>query len=71
MTDEMVISDRYRSPITARRRTDELGGVVLRDHRHALFLSESELDRLVAFVRDEPSKARLQRYTMAPKTGDE
>ena len=36
--------------------------------RGVLALSESELDRLVAFVRDEPVKARIRRYAMAPES---
>jgi hypothetical protein len=65
MTTETVttISDPYRAKITAARNLD--GGVLIRGPRSFLLLSETELDRLVAFVRDEPPKARLQRFPMA------
>lgn len=50
MTQTLVISDRFRSPISVRRRTDAEGGIVIRNHRHAMLLSRSELDRLIQFV---------------------
>jgi hypothetical protein len=65
MTDAVIISDRYRQPVTAQRHRD--GGVLLRTARSLIILSEAEFDRAVAFVRDEPVKARLQRFPMAPK----
>jgi len=52
-----VISDRYRVPVVAQRRTE--GGVVLRRGAHKLVLSNTELDRLVKFARTD---ARLQIY---------
>ncbi|WP_407689816.1 hypothetical protein [Mycobacterium sp. HUMS_1102779] len=61
MTETLVISDRFRSPISVRRRTDAEGGIVIRNHRHAMLLSRSELDRLIQFVHGP-----LQRY-VAPK----
>jgi hypothetical protein len=56
--DSVVISDAYRTPIVAQKRTDADGGVAIRGPKSVLILSDSELDRLVAFVRGEPPKAR-------------
>lgn len=64
-SDSLIISDPYRSPITAQKRQD--GGVVLRGSRSMMILSEAELDRVVEFVRDEPRLGQLQRYTMTPQ----
>jgi hypothetical protein len=65
MAGSIVISDPYRTPITAQRHRD--GGVVLRGPRSLLLLSDAELDRLVAFARDEPPRARIQRYAVQPE----
>ena len=63
VSDSLVISDRYRTPIVAQRHFDDPRGVVLRTHKSWLVLSGAEFDRLVGFVRNE---ATLQRYVMAP-----
>jgi hypothetical protein len=63
MGDAVKISDALRVPITAERRTN--GGVALRGHfRGVLALSESELDRLIGFVRsdDTPRLGRLESF---------
>jgi hypothetical protein len=52
--------DRLRTPITAQKR--DQGGVVLRGRRNFIALSESEFDRLTAFVRNE---AKLQRHPIS------
>jgi hypothetical protein len=57
-----VISDPLRVPVIAERR--EAGGIVIRRGGRYIALSEAELDRLVAFVRNEPPKARLQRFAI-------
>lgn len=58
MTEAAVISDPLRVPITAERRSD--GGVAVRGRfRSILALSATELDRLIAFARDEPPRARI------------
>ncbi len=68
MTDVVIVSDPLRVPITAERRTD--GGVAVRGHfRGVLVLSDTELDRLIAFARDEPPRARIQRFVMTPGHG--
>jgi hypothetical protein len=61
MTDTaVVISDPYRVPIMAERRRDGSGGVLLRRAPSTvLALGQDEFDRLVAFVRNEPT---IQRY---------
>jgi hypothetical protein len=60
MTDDtVVISDPCRQPIIAPRHRKG-DGVILRGAKTMLILSKAEFDRLVAFVRDEPVKARLQ-----------
>jgi hypothetical protein len=65
VSDSAIISDPYRSPIVAQKRTDSDGGVAIRGPRSGvLILSEPEVDRLVAFARDESRRARLQRYPM-------
>jgi hypothetical protein len=57
-----VISDPFREAIVVQRKTD---GVVLRKSKAWLLLSGAELDRLFAFVRNEPV---IQRYpVMAPE----
>lgn len=61
--ETLVISDRFRSPISVRRRTDAEGGIVIRNHRHGILLSRSELDRLIQFVH---GLGQLQRH-VAPK----
>lgn len=62
-----VISDEHRVPITADKQSD--GTVILRGPRSLLILSEAEMDRLVAFARDEPMKPRIQRYPVnAPES---
>lgn len=49
MGDSVVITDRYRVPVVAQKRTDTEKGIVLRGQfHHVLILSESELDRLVS-----------------------
>lgn len=69
-TDSVIITDQYRVPVIAQKRTDSETGVVLRGHfHHVLILSEAELDRLFAFVNDEPPRARIQRYVVnAPES---
>jgi hypothetical protein len=59
--DSAIISDRLRTPITAQKR--DQGGAVLRRHHNFIALSESEFDRLTAFVRNE---AKLQRHAISP-----
>jgi hypothetical protein len=54
--DSRVISDRWREPIVAQKKTD---GIVLRTSKAWLLLSGAELDRLFAFLRDKPT---IQRY---------
>lgn len=66
MTDSIIVTDRYRTPIVAEKR--DQGGVVLRGPRSWLALSANEFDRLVTFVRNEPT---IQRYVMTPQTGPE
>lgn len=63
--DSTITSDPLRVPITAQKKAQ--GGVILRGLKSILLLSQAELDRLVAFIRDEPLKARLQRYVIAPR----
>ncbi len=60
--DAVVISDPYRSPIPAQRKDG--GGVVIRTPKSALLLSESDMDRVIAFVGDEPRLGQLQRFQM-------
>lgn len=61
--DSAIISDPLRVPVIAQRRTDSEKGIVLRGHfHHVLILSEAEVDRLVGYARDEPPRARIQRY---------
>jgi hypothetical protein len=65
MTDVTIISDPARKPIVAQRHTGGAGGVALRGHFNGtLFLSGSEVERLVAFARaDEPPRlGKIQRY---------
>ncbi len=62
MNDSITISDRWRSPIVAQKRAD---GIVLRTSAAWLLLSSAELDRLFAFVRNEP---HIQHYAMAPES---
>lgn len=73
MADSLVVSDRYRVPIVAERHHDSSGGVILRRGNAFIILSESELDRLVSFARDEPAKVRVQRFPVvlkSPQTDD-
>jgi hypothetical protein len=58
------ISDQYRLPVVVSKRDD--GGIVIRCAAHTRLLHSTAEDRLVAFARDEPVKARLQRFPMAP-----
>lgn len=59
----VVISDPYRVPIIAQKRTDADKGVVLRGlFHHVVVLSDDELDRLISFARNEP---RIQRYPIS------
>jgi hypothetical protein len=61
--DSMVISDRWRTPITAQPQRD--GGIALRSGRSGLLiLSPAELQRLFKFAND---LGVLQRFPMAPK----
>ena len=65
----MVISDRWRTPVTAQRQRD--GGVVIRSGRSGLLiLSPAELERLFSYAND---LGVLKRFPMAPKgpQGDE
>jgi hypothetical protein len=66
VSDSIIVSDRYRTPVTAEKR--EAGGVVLRAARSWIALNEAELDRVVAFARNE---ARLQCFPAAPKSRPE
>ncbi|OBB86060.1 hypothetical protein A5781_06115 [Mycobacterium sp. 852002-30065_SCH5024008] len=47
--DSIIVTDRYRTPITAEKR--DRGGVVLRGPRSWIALSAVEFERLVEFVR--------------------
>jgi hypothetical protein len=57
-----VISDPLRTPVVAELR--EAGGIVIRRGGRYIALSETELDRLVTFVRNESPNARLQRFAI-------
>jgi hypothetical protein len=59
MTETLVISDRWRVPMTAQRRED--GGIVIRTPgKDTLLLSQSELVRLMELV--QPQLGRLERF---------
>lgn len=63
MIDTLVISDRWRVPMTAQRRDD--GGIVIRTPgKGTLLLSQSELVRLMEFVR--PQLGQLYRFPASP-----
>ena len=63
MTDQTVITDRWRSTVIAQRRKD--GGIVLRGHfTNIIALSDTELERLFGFIND---LGVLQRFAMEPK----
>lgn len=57
MSESIVVSERFRSPVIAEKRDG--GGVVLRSARHWIALSPEELDRVVAFAGN---RAHIQRY---------
>jgi hypothetical protein len=56
MTDALVISDAYRTPIVAQRHMDDPGGVVIRlpAPKSLLILSAAEFDRLARFAGRKP-----------------
>jgi hypothetical protein len=56
-----VISDPHRVPITCQR-IDGARVLIRTPGRPVLIFSESELDRLFTFVRNEPQLGRLQRF---------
>ena len=64
-TDATIISDRYRQPLIAQRKRGG-DGIILRNAKPAIFLSNAELDRLFGYVN---GLGILQNY--APKTGPE
>jgi hypothetical protein len=73
VTESLVISERYRTPITAQRHMDDPDGVVLRTAKSMLILSGAEFDRLVEFVRDEPRLGKLIAFPMGlnrPQSGE-
>ena len=51
----ILISDPYRTPVTAQRRME--GGVILRSGSRFIAVSETELARLIEFVQP-----RIQRF---------
>jgi hypothetical protein len=63
VSDSIIVSDRYRTPVVAQKRAK--GGIILRSARSWIALNEDELDRVVAFARNE---ARLQCFPVAPKS---
>lgn len=63
MTDSLIISDRWRIPVTAQLRED--GGVVIRTPgKDTMLLSQTELARLMQFV--SPQLGRLERFPIQP-----
>jgi hypothetical protein len=64
MTDRPeLISDAYRGPLTAERRSG--GGVILRTPRSYIALSASEFRALVAYADNRP---HIQRYPLGAGT---
>jgi hypothetical protein len=66
VSDSIIVSDRYRTPVTAEKRDN--GGVVLRSARSWIALNAEELNRVVTFARNE---ATLRCYPVASKTAPE
>ena len=48
--DAVIVTEEYRSPITAQRRQD--GSVVVRAARSLIVMSPTEIGRLAAFAED-------------------
>jgi hypothetical protein len=60
MAESILVSDRFRSPVTAEKRDN--GGIVLWGPRSMIVLGRSELERLFDFAFDRPRLGTLQRY---------
>jgi uncharacterized membrane protein len=56
-TDAAIISDKFRTPITAQKRHD--GDMIPRGPRNLLILSASEMQLLAAFADNRPC---IQRF---------
>jgi hypothetical protein len=64
VSDQTVITDRWRTPVIAQRRKD--GGIVLRGYfTNIIALSDTELERIFSFAHDQGVP---QRYVMAPES---
>jgi hypothetical protein len=72
MAEAILVSDRFRSPVTAEKR--ENGGIVLWGPRSMIVLSRTELQRVFDFAFDQPRLGELQRYPVmapeSPETGE-